>query len=116
MRENDSELVYSTDAEVYSEIQKKSKKPSLCNDIDQDDFTAILRVEKAGRKGKVVSVVDGLPNLETYLKPLAQELKAKCGSGGTYVLGKGCGSIEIQGDKREILRKLLQKKNIKVKG
>jgi translation initiation factor 1 len=118
MRQDDSELVYSTDTHLNSKIQKKSnaKKASLPNHVDQKDFTAVLRIEKSGRKGKVVSVIDGLPNLESYLKPLSQELKEKCGSGGTFILGEGKGSIEIQGDKREFLRILLEKKNIKVKG
>lgn len=118
MRQDDSELVYSTDARLNSKIQNQAgkKKASLSNHVDPDNFTAILRIEKSGRNGKIVSVIDGLPNVESYLKPLSQELKSKCGSGGTFILGEGKASIEIQGDKREILRGLLEKKNIRVKG
>ena len=36
--------------------------------------------------------------------------------GGTYLLDKKEGVIEIQGDKRDLIRELLAKENIKNKG
>jgi translation initiation factor 1 len=40
-------------------------------------------MEKKGRAGKSVTVVDGLPPNEAFLKELCQELKRACGVGGT---------------------------------
>ena len=73
---------------------------------------AKLRVEKAGRSGKTVSVVYDLPRNATFLKDLCQELKRACGAGGTV----SDGAIELQGDLRDRIRELLVKKGFGVKG
>lgn len=75
-------------------------------------ITARLRIEKAGRKGKTVTVVESLPRNSAFLKELAGELKRACGSGGTVVEDR----VEIQGDHRERLRALLAAKGWRVKG
>jgi translation initiation factor 1 len=73
---------------------------------------ARLRMEKAGRGGKTVTVVDGLPRNAAFLQALGQELKRFCGTGGT-VLESG---IELQGDLRDRVREVLAKKGFVVKG
>ena len=73
---------------------------------------AKLRIEKSGRGGKTVTVVDGLPNNAVFLKALATELKQACGTGGAVREG----AVELQGDHRERLRPLLAKKGWVVKG
>jgi translation initiation factor 1 len=75
-------------------------------------IVAKLRIEKAGRGGKTVTVVDGLPRNRVFLKELAGELKRACGAGGSA--SEGC--VEIQGDHRETLRPLLARKGWTVKG
>jgi translation initiation factor 1 len=60
--------------------------------------------ETKGRKGKGVSLISGLPLNEEELKKLAASLKQQCGTGGTV----RDGVIEIQGDHRDKLLKLLQ--------
>src|SRR5438876_5884967 len=45
-------------------------------------IVARLRIEKKGRGGKTVTVVDGLPPNAAFLKNLGQELKRACGTGG----------------------------------
>jgi len=45
-------------------------------------IVAKLRLEKAGRGGKTVTVVDGLPRNAPFVAALAQELKRACGTGG----------------------------------
>ncbi|MCC6131078.1 MAG: stress response translation initiation inhibitor YciH [Acidobacteria bacterium] len=75
-------------------------------------ITAKLRLEKKGRGGKSVTVIDGLPNNEAFLEDLAKELKKACGSGGAVKDG----TVEIQGDHREKLRVLLSSKGYTVKG
>jgi translation initiation factor 1 len=73
---------------------------------------AKLRVEKAGRSGKTVSVVYDLPRNSAFLADLCQELKRACGAGGTV----SDGAIELQGDLRDRIRELLLKKGFGVKG
>ncbi len=75
-------------------------------------IVAKLRLEKSGRGGKSVTVVDGLPKNSDFLRELAAHLKRACGSGGT--VGEGC--VEIQGDRREALRPLLAARGFAVKG
>lgn len=80
------------------------------------DFTAVLRIERAGRGGKTVTLVEKLPTAEALLDDLARKLKTRSGSGGTYKWKADGGVIEIQGDKREIVRKILAGEGIKFKG
>jgi translation initiation factor 1 len=71
-----------------------------------------LRIEKAGRRGKTVTVLDSLPRNRAFLKDLTGELKKACGSGGKA----GDNHIEIQGDHREKLRTWLRGRGWIVKG
>lgn len=69
----------------------------------------ILRV-KAGRGGKTVTVVKnfvgiGLPEKEQ----LAKAMQKACGTGGTVKNGQ----IEIQGDKREEVARILKEANFR---
>lgn len=73
---------------------------------------ARLRMEKAGRGGKTVTVVYGLPKNVEFLKNLAQELKRACGTGGA-VLEDG---VELQGDLRDRVRDFLLARSFQVKG
>ena len=73
---------------------------------------AKLRLEKKGRGGKTVTVVYDLPRNAAFLKELAQELKRACGTGGAV----GDGTVELQGDLRDRVRDVLQKKGFVVKG
>jgi translation initiation factor 1 len=61
--------------------------------------------EVAGRAGKGVSVVSGLPLGAADLEALATRLKKLCGAGGAVKDG----NIEIQGDHRDRLVAELQK-------
>ncbi len=69
-------------------------------------------MEKAGRGGKTVTVVYGLPNNATFLRDLAQQLKRACGTGGTPTPE----GVELQGDLRDRVRELLRAKGFQVKG
>ncbi len=73
---------------------------------------AKLRIEKAGRGGKTVSVVYDLPRNAAFLKELAQDLKKTCGTGGTVLEDR----IELQGDLRDRIRERLLQKGFGVKG
>ena len=69
-------------------------------------------MEKKGRGGKTVTVVDGLPDNATFLRELSQELKRHCGTGGAVADG----AVELQGDLRDRVREYLVKKGWTVKG
>ena len=75
-------------------------------------LVAKLRIEKAGRGGKTVTVVDGLPQNDAFLKELLQELKRACGCGGAL----RDGGVELQGDLRDRVRAYLTKQGHGVKG
>ena len=75
-------------------------------------ITAILRVEKQGRGGKRVTVIDGLPRNAAFLAELAATLKQACGTGGTVRPG----AVELAGDVRERVRPLLAARGVTVRG
>jgi translation initiation factor 1 len=63
----------------------------------------ILR-QRAGRGGKTVTVVTGFIGIGLPEKErLAQKLRIACGTGGTVKDGR----IEIQGDKREDVARIM---------
>ncbi len=97
-------LVYSTGVGRITEQPAKEILPK---------GDGIIRISRQthGRKGKGVSVLTGFDLNEAELLKLAATLKKKCGCGGSVVEG----SIEIQGDKRELLQTLLQQFGYKVK-
>ena len=84
----------------------RSTKPAVQGD-------GIVRVgrETKGRRGKAVTVITGVPLDHVRLLKLAQELKQKCGSGGTVKDSV----IEIQGDHRDKLVEELKKRGYTVK-
>src|SRR5882724_268895 len=75
--------------------------------------TARVRVgrEVAGRGGKGVSVISGLPLAGAELEALGTRLKKLCGAGGAVKDG----TIEIQGDHRDRLVAELQKLGFEAK-
>lgn len=98
-----SQLVYSTDGGRV----KKEEKPT----ITPSDGFAKVRRETKGRKGKGVMVISGLGLDSKGLKDLASKLKKTCGCGGSVVDE----TIEIQGDKREQIKQVLEQAGFKVK-
>ena len=101
---NDLNLVYSTDG-------GKIEKPTLKKKAPESDGIVRIHRETKGRKGKGVILIKGLQLNEKELKTLAKEIKKRTGSGGSvkdFI-------IEIQGDQRELVKALLQKKGYTVK-
>lgn len=70
-----------------------------------------LRRETKGRKGKGVTLIDGLDLEDAALESLVKTLKNRCGSGGSI----RDGIVEIQGDHRQLLYRFLQEQGFKVK-
>lgn len=117
----DSKLVYSTDPTLNQKCEKCRELQSECRCVKDVNlkgyrFVAVLRMEKKGRGGKTVTVIDQLPKNEIFLKEWTVKLKRKCGSGGTYLMDGKEGIIEIQGDHRDRIRKIFQDEGIKSKG
>ena len=103
-KSDDNSLVYSTNTgRIKQEKSEAKTTPS--------DGYARVRRETKGRKGKGVVTITGLGLDANALKELAKKLKKTCGSGGT-VIGE---IIEIQGDKRETIKEVLEKSGFKVK-
>jgi translation initiation factor 1 len=115
-----TKLVWSDDPKDKEKLEEASgkKKPEQASNefVKSRNWVAVFRLEKQGRGGKTVTVIDQLPKQEPFLKQLCKELKAKCGSGGTYSMDGKDGLIEIQGDKRVQIKAIFDKDGIKYKG
>ena len=115
-RKNSPRTVYSTSSgRVCPSCGWPATRCRCSSTFDEavpERITARLRIEKAGRRGKTVTVVESLPRNATFLKDLATELKRGCGTGGTVVEDR----VELQGDHREKLRTVLVAKGWTVKG
>lgn len=103
MNQEDSTLVYSTG---IGRIKEETKQA-----VDNSDGIAKVRRETKGRKGKGVMTISGLGLDNKGLKDLASKLKKTCGCGGSVVEQ----TIEIQGDKRDKIKLVLEKSGFKVK-
>ena len=114
-RNQDDGLVYSSEHGNMCPQCHKKLKACACSSkqpkIPAGDGIVRVGRETKGRKGKGVTVITGVLLAEKELKALAKELKKKCGTGGTLKDGV----IEIQGDQRDLLIGLLEKKGFKVK-
>lgn len=104
MNDDNSRLVYSTDS---GRIKQEEAKPQRA----KGDGIVRIQRQTSGRKGKGVCLIGGIDLDDAALEKLAAELKKKCGCGGAVKDGV----IEIQGDKRDLLKQLLEAKGMKVK-
>ncbi len=104
MNDDNSRLVYSTDT---GRIKQEEVKPQRA----KGDGVVRIQRQTSGRKGKGVCLITGVDLDDAALDKLAAELKKKCGCGGSVKEGV----IEIQGDKRDLLKQRLEAKGMKVK-
>ena len=108
--------VYSTDKGSLCPTCGWPKRDCRCSkSFDEaipERIVAKLRIEKSGRGGKTVTVIDGLPKNAAFLEALASELKRALGTGGAALES----AVEIQGDRREAIRPRLAAKGWAVKG
>ena len=101
--EERSTLVFACGIGRIREEKPKAVRP-------QGDGVVRIMLKRLGG-GKMASVVTGIPLEEDEMKDLARSLKQKCGVGGS--VKDFC--IEIQGDKRNILKTELEKRGYSVK-
>lgn len=104
MKDENSRLVYSTETGRIDEPKAEVARP-------KGDGIVRIQRQTSGRKGKGVCLITGVDGDDAELAALAGELKKKCGCGGAIKDGV----IEIQGDKRDLIKSLLEAKGIKVK-
>jgi len=110
--DNESDTKQSTDDSlVYSTRSGRIKQDKPNQNITPSDGFANVRRETKGRKGKGVITISGLGIDAKALKELAKKLKKTCGTGGS-VVGE---VIEVQGDKREQIKQVLESNGFKVK-
>jgi translation initiation factor 1 len=100
----DNPLVYSTESGRIAPEEQKAARP-------KGDGIVRIQRQTSGRKGKGVCLITGIDLDDAALDKLAAELKKKCGCGGSVKEGV----IEIQGDKRDLIKTLLEAKGMKVK-
>ncbi len=101
MSEKKSRLVFSTDPDPEPQPVKPPdlpKNPAAPFAI-QGDQPVRVRLERKGRRGKSVSVIEGVLSPKLGKEALLKHLKNKLGSGGTL---QG-DLLEIQGDQRDRL-------------
>jgi translation initiation factor 1 len=110
-------LVYSTGSGRTCPACERPVDACVCRRESPSDSgrspgsTIFVRRETKGRKGKGVTVVEGLALAPEALRALAKELKKRCGSGGT--VREGC--IEIQGEHRALIVEELAKRGLRAK-
>jgi len=104
MNDSNSRLVYSTDSGRIDEPKATIERP-------KGDGIVRIQRQTSGRKGKGVCLITGIDADDAELAKIAAELKKKCGCGGAVKEGV----IEIQGDKRDLIKTLLEAKGMKVK-
>lgn len=103
-----SRLVYSTAGDNTCPECGKPLQKCRCRNrgpaTQAGDDTIRVRRETKGRGGKEVTVIEGLVLPDAELKALAKRMKTACGSGGAVKDGR----VEIQGDRRETVSRLLR--------
>lgn len=108
-----SRLVYSTEQGRICPACGKAVAQCECGKPQVPKGDGIVRVslDTKGRKGKGVTVITGVLSDAIALAALAKTLKAACGTGGTVKDG----TIEIQGDHRDLIVARLQALGHRVK-
>lgn len=97
MPDEKSKLVYSTDRVI--QLKKKPVENALQASVRSMQQKVTVRLERKGRGGKSVTIIDGLQMRQKEREALLKQLKTKLGTGGTVKDA----SLEIQGDHRDAL-------------
>ena len=108
-------IIYSTEAGTLKGagrmcLARESVNKRVCRQSQGEGVVRIGR-ETKGRKGKGVTIITGLLLDYDKMTELAKNLKQKCGTGGTVKKG----TIELQGDHRDMLVEELKKQGYAAK-
>ncbi len=102
-RSMDGRPVWSSDPGFVPPCEACGEPPDRCRCRESaaapppSQQTVVVRIERKGRGGKTVTVVDGILGPPDHLAAVAKKLKAACGTGGTAKEG----TVELQGDHRD---------------
>ena len=99
----DRQLVWSTDDDDLRKARDRPASPQAGGRVK-------VRREVAGRRGKAVTTVSGVPLDDAGLRDLAGRLKKRCGVGGSAKNGV----IELQGDHRDVVVEVLRAEGFEV--
>ena len=99
MTRRDRDIVYST-----TDGDLRRARPAPEREHADSGGRVKVRRETAGRRGKAVTTITGVPLADDDLRALAGRLKKRCGVGGS---AKG-GVIELQGDHRDAVMGVLR--------
>ena len=100
-------MVYSTNPDYQFEQEESCEQETL----PPKEQKLIVRIDKKGRGGKQVTVVEGFVGKEEDMEALGKMLKSKCGVGGSVKDGE----ILVQGDQREKIVNILLSLDYKAK-
>ena len=93
-------MVYSTNPN-FQFITEEEQEPQT---LEPSKQRLIVSIDRSGRAGKQVTLVKGFVGTQEDLAALGEQLKVKCGVGGTAKDGE----ITIQGDLRDKVTELLK--------
>jgi len=108
MAEEKSKLVYSSDKVIP---RKENPSPKELQSAAHASEQVYVRLDRKGRRGKSVTLVEGLQMPVRKREDLLRQLKTRLGTGGT----ERDGVLEIQGDHRDAIMPLLQDMGYKPK-
>ncbi len=86
------------------------KEICVCEDIAREQQEIRITAD-ARRYGKMMTLVDGIQDSTISLDNLLSKLKSKCACGGTIKEGR----IELQGDHRKKVQKVLEEMGFQAK-
>ena len=109
MSDEKSRLVYSTDKTLPSR-ENPAGGPALGADTRSPKAVRV-RLDRKGRGGKSVTLIEGIPLTEKDREALLKKLKTWLGTGGALKEDL----LEIQGDHRDAVISLLQDMGYKPK-
>ncbi len=111
---NKPRIVFSTDPEPEQRPKSSAQtpaNPAAAIPSRQNNIPVRVWLEKAGRGGKIVSVIKGVMTPPSGKEALVKLLKTRLGTGGA-VKGE---DVEIQGDHREKIVAILNELGYKAK-
>jgi translation initiation factor 1 len=101
MPKRDADLVWSSDR---GDLRREARRPRAAAPSPPPGGRVKVRREVAGRRGRPVTTVSGVPLDDAGLRQLAGRLKKRCGVGGSAKNGV----IELQGDHRDVVVEVLR--------
>lgn len=105
-KSKNSRVVYSTNPEF--EYQEEDEQIET---LPPQQQTLEVHIDRKNRGGKTATLIKGFIGNEDDLNDLGKILKSSCGVGGSVKEGE----VIIQGEKRDKVMQVLQKKGYKVK-